>query len=241
MARQPSQRARRLGIVGGTFDPVHVGHLDLASAAERALQLTDVLLVPAHVPPHRPLPVASSFHRFAMVSLAVAAQPGWQASDMELQEPVRSYTSATLQRLHEQGWAAHELYFVIGVDAFQEIATWKHYPAILDEAHFAVVSRPGHAVEGLRLKLPELAPRMVMPTGPFSETPAIILIEAHTADVSATAIRRALAEHRDVSALLPAAVAQHIARHALYSSPAPDRRTGDLHLHPAAGRLHGQD
>jgi nicotinate-nucleotide adenylyltransferase len=232
---------RRLGIVGGTFDPVHLGHLDLAAAAERALGLTGVLLVPAHVPPHRPPPVASPFHRFAMVSLAVAGNRGWRASDMELLDPARSYTSATLQRLHEQGWDASELYFVIGVDAFRDIATWKNYPAILDDANFAVVSRPGHALDQLRRELPALAPRMVAPDSARAGPTAIILIEAKTADVSATAIRRALAEHRDVSALVPAGVAEHIARHGLYSSPAPDRRNGDLHFHPAAGRLHGQD
>ena len=197
--------------------------------------------MPAHVPPHRSLPIASSFHRFAMVSLAVADRPGWRASDMELLEPTRSYTSATLHRLHEQGWAASDLYFVIGVDAFRDIAAWKNYPAILNDANFAVVSRPGHALDALRTDLPELAPRMVRPDTRPPRSTAIILIEARTADVSATAIRQALGEHRDVSALMPTAVSEHIARHGLYSSPAPDRRNGGLHFQPAAGRLHGQE
>jgi nicotinate-nucleotide adenylyltransferase len=231
---------RRLGIVGGTFDPVHVGHLDLASAAERALDLTEIMLLPAHVPPHRPLPAVSSFHRFAMVALAVSGIRRWRVSDMELLEPARSYTSATLQRLHARGWAPEELYFVIGVDAFREIASWNNYPAILDEAHFAIVSRPGHAISDLKAALPALAPRMVT-AGVRRDATSIFLIEAQTADVSATAIRQALARGGDVSGLVPAAVAEHIARHGLYSSPAPDRRNGDVLLHPAAGRLHGQD
>jgi nicotinate-nucleotide adenylyltransferase len=232
---------RRLGIVGGTFDPVHLGHLDLASAAQRALNLTAMMLVPAHVPPHRPLPAASSFHRFAMVSLALANRAGWQASDMELQEPARSYTSATLQRLQAQGWDADELYFVIGVDAFRDIQSWNNYPAILDEANFAVVSRPGHPTSAVRQALPDLATRMRTPDEHRAHVPAIVLIDAPTADVSATAIREALRDGRDVSALVPAAVAQHIAVHGLYSLPVPDRRDGDAHLYPAAGRLHGQD
>src|SRR5512138_3639286 len=109
---------RRIGIMGGTFDPIHRGHVDAALAAESALQLQRVLLVTANVPPHRPQPAASSFHRFAMTSMAVAGHARWRASDIELRHYARSYTAFTLRKFHERGYAASELFFIIGADAF---------------------------------------------------------------------------------------------------------------------------
>ncbi len=134
---------RRIGILGGTFDPIHRGHVDLGRAAQSALGLTQVFVVPTHIPPHRPQPIASSYHRFAMVALTVAGRAGWQATDVELGHDAPSYTSLTLRRFHERGFAPLELFFLIGADAFIEIGSWKDYPDILDQAHFAVVSRPG--------------------------------------------------------------------------------------------------
>ena len=133
----------RIGILGGTFDPIHCGHLDMGSAAERALGLTQLVVMTANIPPHRPQPVASSYHRFAMVALAIGGRERWRASDFELGIGLPSYTSGTFQHFHDRGFASTELFFVIGADAFAEIETWKDFPAILDRAHFAVVSRPG--------------------------------------------------------------------------------------------------
>src|SRR5574340_779134 len=133
-----------IGVLGGTFDPIHVGHLDAADAARQALSLDRVLVVPASDPPHRPDdPRASVFHRFALVSLAIADRPTFLASDLELQQPGPSYTSLTLQRLASLGYEPSNLFFIVGADAFAEIATWYDYPALLDRAHFAVVTRPG--------------------------------------------------------------------------------------------------
>lgn len=219
---------RRIGLLGGTFDPVHVGHLDLAAAAERFLQLTSIVMIPSHVPPHRPSPHASPFHRFAMVAMAVADRPAWTASDMELVEPDLSFTSATLDRLHRAGFDATELFFIIGVDAFREIASWKDYPAILDKAHFAVVTRPGYPLQELRALLPHLAPRMRTSNELSDNQTLIILIDAVTTDVSATTIRKRVSEGSSIEGLVPVAVAQHIARHGLYSHAAADRRSSAL-------------
>src|SRR5262245_47463820 len=144
---------RRVGILGGTFDPIHCGHLDLGQAAHQALQLTSMLVTPAHIPPHRPRPSVSAYHRFAMTAIAVSGRTGWQASDLELSQQALSYTAATLTRLHEQGYDASELFFVVGADAFAEIRLWNDYPNLLDGAHFAVVSRPGFPVHALREQL----------------------------------------------------------------------------------------
>lgn len=236
-------KLRRIGLLGGTFDPIHSGHLDLAAAAQAAIGLTRLLVIPANVPPHRPKPFTSSFHRFAMVALAVAGRDGWRASDIELRHEAPSYTITTLKRFHDRGYAASELFFLIGADAFAEIATWRDYPRLLDCAHFAVVSRPGCAVRDLPVRLPALAARMVPAddTAHAFTTPSIILIDGRTAEVSSTAIRSALARGERVDGMVDRRVQQHIEQHGLYRSPSLDRRGTLTAPDPAAGRLHGQD
>ena len=232
---------RRIGILGGTFDPIHTGHIDIGAAAEAALGLTRLFVIPSHVPPHRPQPFASSFHRFAMVALTTAGRPTWRASDLELREPSPSYTSATLARFHDRGYSPSEIYFVIGADAFADIAAWKDYPKILDCANFAVVSRPGCAVADLPRQLPNLAAKMTRPPGNTgSLEPSIVLIEARTADVSSTAIRQRRVDGQSITGLVDLGVQQHIEQHGLYTSSTPGRRGSDEAPNPAAGRLHGE-
>ena len=230
---------RRLGILGGTFDPIHCGHLDLGRAAASALALTDIVVITANIPPHRPQPVASSYQRFAMVALAIAGVEHWRASDIELAVGAPSYTTGTLQRFHELGLAATEIFFIIGTDAFAEIEAWKDFPAILDRANFAVVSRPGLPAHDMPDRLPAIAARMVTARELGSrQTPLIFLIDATTADVSATAIRQRVAAGGSIAGLVPDAVRQHIEQHGLYSSSFAE---ADTHRTSQAGRLHGQD
>ena len=233
--------SRRVGILGGTFDPIHVGHLDLGQAAETALSLTRVFVVPAHIPPHRSEPSASSYHRFAMVALSLAGRGRWQGLDVELRSQLPSYTTDTLRHFHEWGFAPSELFFLTGADAFLEIATWKDYPGILSRANFAVVSRPGCSAAELPRRLPALASRMKQ--APFeqhqADAPVIFLIDAATADVSATAIRRRRAEGQSIAGLVVPAVQQHIEQHDLYAPEIPGRRAQENVPSPAAGRLHG--
>ena len=234
--------ARRIGIFGGTFDPIHCGHIDIAQAAQSALGLTRMFVIPAHVPPHRPQPCASSYHRFAMVALTAAGRAGWRVSDLEFRMNTPSFTSSTLRRFHERGYSSSELFFVVGADAFAEIGSWKDYPDILDRAHFAVVSRPGCSASHLPARLPLLAPRMMLaPLDELSQVdPLIILIDAVTADVSSTAIRQRRAEGKSIGGLVDLGVQQHIEQHGLYTSMFPGRRASDQVPGPAAGRLHGQ-
>jgi nicotinate-nucleotide adenylyltransferase len=223
---------RRVGILGGTFDPIHYGHMGVAEAAETALGLTRVYVVTANVPPHRRQPVASPFQRYAMVVLAVGHRPNWRASDMELRLEGPSYTSDTLERYNQRGYERNELFFVIGADAFADIPTWHDYPRILDTANFAVVSRPGLSVRALPERLPALAPRMKH--GPFevADTPdtsetLIFLIDAPTPDVSGTAIRTRRQEGHSIEGLVPTLVQQYIEQHGLYAAKTPGRRAGD--------------
>jgi len=234
---------RRIGILGGTFDPIHCGHLDVGSSAQEALKLSRIFVITSNIPPHRPQPFASAYHRFAMVSFAVSTLPGWRAADLELRSDTPSFTSGTLAKFHERGYSASELFFIIGADAFADIGAWRDYPAILDAAHFAVVSRPGFPVEQLPHRLPRLASRMAHPPlDSLSQIePMILLIDAPTADVSSTAIRNRVAARDSIDGLVPPGVQQHIEQHGLYTSMTPGRRSADVARAPAAGRLHGKE
>jgi len=217
-------RPGRTGILGGTFDPVHEGHVAAAEAACDALQLDRVLLIPSHLPPHRPAqPRASAFHRFAMVSLAVGAHRRLVASDAELEVDGPSYTAVTLRRLLERGFAASQLFFIIGTDAFAEIASWYDYPAVLDLAHFVVISRPGQSFAVLYERLPDLVGRMRAVTGKPGNLEAapkcsIFLVDAVTPEVSSTLVRERAAGGHALSGLVAPEVERHIRRHRLYGS-----------------------
>ena len=229
----------RIGLLGGTLDPIHVGHVDAAASAREALDLTRVYVLPSHVPPHRAQgPAASGYHRFAMTALAINGVAGLAASDVELRTPGPSYTADTLSRFHQRsGLDAVEIFFITGADAFAEIETWYRYPEVLDLAQFIVVSRPGFPSERVRDRLPALAGRMVtVDAGALHlarrTDPAIFLVDAATADVSSTEIRNRLSNGESISRLVPAAVERHIVQHGLYA-----QRGGPF----AADHLHGEN
>lgn len=212
---------QRLGLLGGTFDPVHFGHLDAAEAARQALALDEVWFVPSHDPPHRPLePLASPFHRFAMASLAATEHRGYRASDIELRRDGPSYTIDTLQELHAQGWKAAQLFFIIGVDAFAEVASWRAYPAVLEAANFAVIARAGAPAAQVAARAPELKARVAA----IEFTPAnaaetrIFPVEGRTRDVSSSLIRQRLRHTQRISDLVPPSVERHIMTYGLYGS-----------------------
>jgi nicotinate-nucleotide adenylyltransferase len=234
---------RRIGILGGTFDPIHWGHLEAAFAAETALKLQRILVITSHVPPHRDEPRASGYHRFAMVALAVAGRSGWRAADLELRLDTESYTADTLRKFHDRGYAPAELFFIIGADAFTDIQSWKDYPSVLEAAHFAVVSRPGFPVGDLPHRLPTLADRMVSP--PLDAIshldPMIVLIDSPTSNVSATQIREKRGLGETIAGLVPDPVRQHIEQHGLYTSQTPGRRASDTESAAVSGRIHGED
>jgi len=223
----------RIGILGGTFDPVHVGHVDTALAAQRALALDRVLVMPSGTPPHRSVPPsASRFHRFAMAALAVTGLPGLMVSDLEIGVSEPCYTYDTLARLHGTGLLASQIFFITGADAFAEIDTWSRYPQVLEMAHFVVVSRPGHAAAALPSKLPALTARMRGAAAQASTTVTaptlleILLVDAPTRDVSSTEVRRRLESGISIAGLVPAAVETYIGQHGLYSRGGVDARFG---------------
>jgi nicotinate-nucleotide adenylyltransferase len=194
----------KIGILGGTFDPIHNGHLAAAELARHSLQLERVLLVPSRTPPHRMVePRASAFHRFAMTALAAMSLERTLCSDLELQREGPSYTSLTLESLHREGFAPSDLFFILGADAFAEISSWHNYPRVLEMANFVVVARPG-------AEIPERdAPHSSAATSRF-------LVNAVTPDVSSTGIRRRLSEGESIDDLVPPAVGDYIRRQRLY-------------------------
>lgn len=208
----------RRGFLGGTFDPIHRGHLDVATAAQEALALDAVEFLPAGTPPHRRTPVAPVADRLAMTRLAVEGHERWSVSDLETRESGRpTYTATTLDRLAASGLDTRTLFFVTGADAFREIATWKDYPGLLDRCHFVAVSRPGCSARSLPGLLPSLSTRMLEAPCAIPARPSIFLVDAVTAPVSATEVRRRLTAGEPVDRLVPDAVARYIRSHGLYA------------------------
>ncbi len=214
-----------LGVLGGTFDPIHYGHITAALRAQASLHLDRVMLMPSRIPPHRVATVsASPDARLAMTALAAAEQPGWTASDLEIKRDGPSYTYDTLMELRRSVGGEAGIFFIIGADAFAEIATWSRYPAVLDLAHFAVVARPGITLHSLQARVPDLADRMTTPDLFKPQAPSlkpnektrVILIETATPDVSSTEIRRRVRAGEPIGGLVPDAVADYIATHRLY-------------------------
>jgi nicotinate-nucleotide adenylyltransferase len=216
-----SEAGRRVGILGGTFDPIHVGHIETALAARKALRLDPVIVMPARFPPHRVQgPSASTFHRFAMAALAINGEPGLTVSDEELCSDGPSYTALTLERLSARGLRPSQIFFITGADAFAEIETWYRYPAVLDLANFVVVSRPGAPAGAIADRLPRLRSRTRTAEQAAVQTePGIYLLDATTPDVSSSDIRRRLRDGQPVAGLVPEAVGTYIARHGLYGEP----------------------
>ena len=236
----------RIGILGGTFDPVHSGHIDTAGAAHRALALDTVLLLPSGTPPHRPAqPSASRFHRFAMTALAVNGVPDLVVSDLEIGLTEPCYTFDTLARLQKTGLSAAQIFFITGADAFAEISTWSRYPQVLEMAHFVVVSRPGFPVASLRARLPALAERMrevsalrvdrrdaagstrVDALTQHDGALEILLVDAATQNVSSSDVRRRLESGAPITGLVPESVETYIGQHRLYARHEAGARLGN--------------
>ncbi len=215
------------GVLGGRFDPIHLGHLETAAVARRVLALDRVLLVPSRISPHRAAPARTSdSDRLAMVMLAANTHGYLAPCALELESDDPSYTSVTLERLRALEPGRTQLFFIVGADAFAQIATWHDYPAVLDGAHFVVVSRPGHPVAELAEMLPDLADRMTPPValGPerlrvdVDAAPAVFLIDAVTPAVSSTDIRARVARRASMAGLVPPNVAGYIQQRRLYES-----------------------
>lgn len=197
----------RLGILGGTFDPPHVGHLILAEGARAGLELNKVLFVPAGDPWRKAdQDVLAAEHRLAMLRLALASDPYFEVCALEVERPGPSYTVDTLEALHRQHGPNVELYFILGEDALHDLPNWKDPDRIVALAWLAVAPRAqgsGPITSALEAAVPGTAARIVPVAMP-------------TIDISSTALRARARAGQSLRYLVPLAVEEYIRRHGLY-------------------------
>ena len=208
----------RLGIFGGTFDPIHTGHLMAAEAARQELGLDQVLFIPAKAPPHKQgCALAPAEHRLRMVSLAIEGNPHFRVTDMELRRAGTSYTILTLRDLRETLGQNNEFFFVIGSDTISELPTWKEIGRLAELTHFVAIRRPGERIA--------VTPVLTQALG---EAAARALVEqalrVPVVDVSSTDIRRRTASGRSVRYLVPETVRVYIQGNGLYSDLAEETK-----------------
>ena len=196
----------RIGLLGGTFDPIHNGHLAAAAAAQKCAGLTEVLLVPAGVPPHKDKPHASALDRLEMCRLAAAGTPGLGVWDLEVGRPGRSFTIDTVRAFIDQRPGDIPL-LLIGWDAAVQFRTWHRWEELLALIEMVVFPRPG---------LPEPAARDLGRAGLGGA--GVILCEEVTPEVSATELRSLLTSGANLAGLVPPAVEAYIREHGLYGS-----------------------
>lgn len=209
-------------ILGGTFDPIHVGHLRAALELRERLQLTEVRLVPCHWPPHRGQPGASSEQRLAMVQAAVADEPGLAADDRELRRAGPSYSIDTLAELRAELGAAVALSLIVGADAFAGLDSWHRWQELPTLAHLVVIDRPGFELPRAGAVYDFWQARQRAPAR-LATTAAggVSLVRLPPLPVSATAIRAAIAAGRSPRWLLPDPVWDYIRRERLYHDQSP--------------------
>ena len=228
-----------IGLLGGTFDPIHRGHMALARAAQRRCELGRILFIPANVPPHKQKQsMASYFHRYTMVALATAEEKQFVPSLLEAPEPLlpaakgktveprANYTIDTLRQLKRTLKKSDRVFFLIGMDAFADIAKWHQAEAVLHECDFIVASRPGYSLADVANSLPESMRPRASVTKPFAKQgltghlaisgASLHLLENLHENLSATAIRQAVAAKKPLTRFVEPAVAEYIKKMNLY-------------------------
>jgi nicotinate-nucleotide adenylyltransferase len=192
---------KRIALYGGTFDPIHLGHLEIARKVSELFEIEKVLFVPAQVAPHKVRrPVTEPIHRYAMLALATQQDPRLLISTFELDAPDRRYTVDTVDHFQRTFGDASELFFIMGADSWSEIQTWREWKRLLTMVNHIVVTRPGYEF---------------VPPPPGAR---VIFTDAVMKDISATAIRRFASEGRmdEVAKLVPEPVAEYIRKYEIY-------------------------
>jgi nicotinate-nucleotide adenylyltransferase len=215
----------RVGLLGGTFDPIHQGHLHAAGVAARSFALDPVLFIPSYAPPHKDgRTVAPAEDRFRMVELACTGRPGFVPSRIEVEARETSYSIITLEKVRRL-FPFARLFFIVGADAFREIDSWRDYERVLEECRWIVTDRPGTRLADIRDilggrfrgRMRELRPGEAA-TEDLIEGAGIFLLPIDALDVSATEIRRRVREGESIAGLVPEAVAGYIRDRGLYRS-----------------------
>jgi nicotinate-nucleotide adenylyltransferase len=221
-------RKKRIALYGGTFDPVHTGHIAVAHGLSKLFALDEVLFIPAALAPHkRESKVTPAFHRYAMLALATQSEPLMRISMVELDAPERPYTFETLARIEESLGSGAQLFFVMGADSWMEITTWREWERVLTLTNHIVVARPGyewtaeHVTPSIRERIVDLrgegAEQMAREID-SSKRAKIYITDAVNIDVSATMIRQAVREDLNIDRLrlVTTSVADYIRKYGLY-------------------------
>jgi nicotinate-nucleotide adenylyltransferase len=203
-----------IGLLGGTFDPIHYGHLRSALEVKEIFGLTEIRLIPSAQPPHRQQPMATALMRLDMLKLAIENQPGFVADDREIRRIGPSYMVDTLQSLRNE-LPEMPLILFIGTDAFNHLKTWHQWSLLFSFAHIVVMTRPGFIPQALddcfiERHTDQLTELVVNPAG------KLYFHQVSQLDISATAIRNMIAEHQNPGFLLPDTVIAYIRQHQLY-------------------------
>jgi nicotinate-nucleotide adenylyltransferase len=225
----------RIGLFGGTFNPIHRCHLEAALHAKRQLRLERILFIPSGDPPHKGNgSLAPARDRYEMVRLATAEHAGLDVTDIELRRPDKSYSIDTLQEIRKDLGPEAELFFIIGLDAFLELPTWKQAPDLLRACHFVVLGRPGATFASLRkvslLPPIEQAPLVALDTQrafqvdvPLPAGTRLILLAIPPCHASASDIRYRVHHGLNLVNLLPASVESYIMQQHLYRQEEANR------------------
>jgi nicotinate-nucleotide adenylyltransferase len=222
----------RIGVMGGTFDPIHLGHLRAAEEIYRAFGLDQVVFVPAARPPHKAERIeASALQRYEMASLATVSTPYFTASPIELNRPGCSYSIDTIREFRTRCGERSTIYFIMGVDAFQDIATWKEARELLSLAQVVVTARPGWRLDEVERSMPpsqrellgdprfkylrvsEITPEVAKQ---FRESRLVLLVEVVSLEISSSEIRQLVKEGRSIRYLVTESVAAYIDKNRLY-------------------------
>jgi nicotinate-nucleotide adenylyltransferase len=213
---------QRIALYGGTFDPVHLGHLDVARKVCELFEIEKVLFIPAQVAPHKlGRAVSAPIHRYAMLALATQGEPSLAISPFEIEAPDRRYTVNTLKHFVGTLGETSDLFFVMGADSWTEITTWRDWKNLLTMVNHIVVTRPGYDVQGppeMKDRIVDLRSRTNWNSVVDSAEPKIFLTDAVMKDVSATQIRLLASEGRfdELTQFVSAPVTQYIQKYALY-------------------------
>ncbi|MDD8020594.1 MAG: nicotinate-nucleotide adenylyltransferase [Acidobacteriota bacterium] len=211
------------GLFGGTFNPIHRGHLRAAEEVRKYLPLDRILFIPSYIPPHKDQKeVVSAWHRLRMVEIACKPHAGFIASDLEVKNPGPSYSIVTLKRLKKL-YPQDLFFFIVGSDAFLEIETWKDYARLIQECSFVIVKRPGWALEQLNKVIEKIKPERVVEmikkaeikTENYTRT-GLYLIDIDGLNISSSEIRRRLQAGLPVDGLVPPGVEEYILKNHLY-------------------------
>lgn len=209
--------------MGGTFNPIHSGHLKAAELVMKKIPMEKILFIPSYVPPHKEIAdMVGPFHRLRMVELAVAGNPAFEASSLEMDAEGTSYSVFTLEKIRIS-YPQATIFFIMGIDAFLEIKTWKEYKKVLKQCSFIIMNRPGYCLEDAKYVLGKKYSRNIHEyqddqklLDVMDEKPHILLLPMLSLDVSSTDIRHLFAAKKEVQGLVPESVLAYIRKHKLY-------------------------